>query len=235
MPTVIVTGGTKGLGREMALAFGSRGYCVVALYSHDELAARECSDLLAARQISGLVLRHDVTSDEAAIWNRAEIQGADGLTLINNACATFSPMPMHQLAWPDFERAFLVAVKGAWSCSRPLLKLMMAKKRGTIVNVLTSAITGPPPKGFAAYLTAKFALRGLTLALAAEYAARGIKIFSISPGYMDTPLTQSWDPRLQDAIRKGSECITLPAEAAARTLALAEDPAVPGQGEDYPV
>jgi 3-oxoacyl-[acyl-carrier protein] reductase len=235
MQTVIVTGGTKGLGREIALAFGSRGYQVVALYSHDETAAREFSEIVTSRCISGSALRHDVTSDETPVWNRPEIQDADGLTLINNACATFSPMPMHQLAWQDFEKAFFVAVKGAWTCSQPLIRLMIKKRRGTIVNVLTSAIEGPPPKGFAAYLTAKHALRGFTLALAAEYSARGLKIFSISPGYMETRLTQTWDARLREAIRTNSVRTTMPAEAAARVLALVEDESIPGQGEDYPV
>jgi 3-oxoacyl-[acyl-carrier protein] reductase len=233
--TVIVTGGTKGLGREIALAFGRAGYDVLALYSADEVAARELVELMAAEKISGQAWRHDVCSADPALWNRPEIQAAESLTLVNNACATFSPMPMHQLGWADFEKNFLVAVKGAWSCSQPLIRLMVKKSKGTIVNVLTSAVEGAPPKGFAAYLTAKYALQGFTLALAAEYAARGVRVFSVSPGFMETPLTQQWDARLQEAIRANAGRITRPVEAAARIFNLVEDMAVPGQGENYPV
>lgn len=233
--TVIVTGGTKGLGRETALAFGRAGYSVLALYSADETAARELQEVMAGANISGWALRHDVCSEEASLWKRPEIQEADNLVLVNNACAAFSPRPMHQHCWQDFEKSFLVAVKGAWSCSQPLIRLMLKKGGGVIVNILTSAIEGPPPKGFAAYLTAKQALHGFTLALAAEYAARGLKIFSVSPGYMDTHLTQQWDNRLRETIRAHSGRITLPPEAAKRLVEMAESDAVPGRGENHPI
>jgi NAD(P)-dependent dehydrogenase (short-subunit alcohol dehydrogenase family) len=112
---------------------------------------------------------------------------------------------------------------------------MLRKGSGVIVNVLTSAIDGQTPKGFAAYVTAKYALRGLTLALAAEYAERGIRIFSVSPGFMDTPLTQKWDSRLREIIRTNSSRLTEPIEAAKRLLELVTDETTPGRGEDYPI
>lgn len=233
--TVIITGGTKGLGRETALAFGRAGYCVLALYSSDEAAAQELLTVMSATKMSGCVLRHDVRSEELSIWNRPEIQEAESLTLVNNACAAFSPTPMHQLSWQNFEDNFLVAVKGAWQCSQPLIRLMIKKGHGSIVNVLTSAIEGAPPKGFAAYVTAKYALLGFTLALAAEYAARGVKIFSVSPGYMETPLTQQWDSRLRETIRANSGRITLPTEAAVRIVNLVESSAISGCGQNYSV
>ena len=233
--TVIITGGTKGLGRETALAFGRAGYAVLALYSADEVAAQKLLAVMAAEKINGHALRHDVRSEDATLWSRPEIQAADSVTLVNNACAAFSPTPLHQLGWSDFEKNFLVAVKGAWSCSQPLIRLMLKNGQSSIVNVLTAAIEGAPPKGFAAYLTAKYALQGFTLALAAEYAARGIKIFSVSPGYMETPLTEQWDSRLREAIRANSGRISIPTEAAARIVELVQDGAVLGRGENYPV
>jgi 3-oxoacyl-[acyl-carrier protein] reductase len=232
---VIVTGGTKCLGREMALAFGSAGYRVLALYSSDEKSAQELLAAMATMKISGFALRHDVRSEETTIWNRPEIQEADSLTLVNNACAAFVPMPMHQLGWHDFEANFQVAVKGAWACSKPLIRLMIKKTQCAIVNVLTSVIEGSPPKGFAAYVTAKYALQGFTLALAAEYAPRGVKIFSVSPGYMDTPLTQQWDSRLRAAIHANAGRITLPTEAARSIVKLVQNDATSGHGENYSV
>ena len=232
--TVIITGGTKGLGREIALAFGRAGYFVLALYSSDEAAARELAALMAENRINGVVLRHDVRSEDAAVWSRPEIQEADSLTLVHNACSAFSPVPMHQLKWQDFENSFLIAIKGAWQCSQPLIRLMLKKGNGVIVNILTSAIEAAPPKGFADYVTAKHALQGFTLALAAEYGSRGLKVFGVSPGYMETPLTQKWDSRLRDAIRNAGR-VTLPTEAAARIVALVEDTATPGRGENYSV
>ena len=233
--TAIITGGTKGLGREITLAFGRAGYRVLALYSADDSAAGTMRAEVEKAGIAGEVLRHDVCSEQTAVWNRPDIIDADRLTLINNACAAFSPLPMHQLGWLDFEKNFQVAVKGAWSCSQALVRLMIRNKGGVIVNVSTSAIEGFPPKGFAAYVTAKQALRGFTLALAAEYAARGIKVFSVSPGYMETPLTQGWDSRIRETIRSMSTRVTVPAEAARRIVELTEDAATPGSGENYPI
>jgi glucose 1-dehydrogenase len=233
--TVIITGGTKGLGREMALAFGRAGYTVLALYSSDAQAATELNAALAEAKAAGAAVRHDVCSEDETVWNRPEIQEAEHLTLVHNACAAFSPLPMHQLGWPDFEKNLSVAVKGAWFCSQRLIPLMVKRKSGTIVTILTNAIETLPPKGFAAYATAKHALRGFTLALATEYSSRGIKVFSVSPGFMDTPLSQQWDARLRDLIRANSERITIPATAAARTLQLVGDSKIPGRGESYPV
>jgi NAD(P)-dependent dehydrogenase (short-subunit alcohol dehydrogenase family) len=233
--TVIITGGTKGLGRETSLAFGRAGWTVLALYSSDETAARELLAEMTAANLSGTVLQHDVRSEENLIWNRTEIRAAGRLVLVNNACATFSPAPMHQLEWRDFENSFLVAVKGARTCSQALIRLMIKQANGAIVNVLTSALEGAPPKGFAAYLTAKYGLKGFTLALAAEYAARGVKIFSVSPGFMETPLTQQWNATLRDTIRANSGRLTDPVTAAARIVSLVSDPGTLGEGEDYPL
>lgn len=84
-------------------------------------------------------------------------------------------------------------------------------------------------------LTAKHALRGLTLALAAEYAERGVRVFSVSPGFMDAPLTKGWDSRLRDIIRANSSRTTEPIGAARRLLELVTDETVLGCGEDYPI
>ncbi|MCE9608905.1 MAG: SDR family oxidoreductase [Chthoniobacter sp.] len=233
--TVIISGGTKGLGREISLAFGRAGYFAVVLYSADDLAARELEVALGAAKTAGCVLRHDACCEDVAIWNRPEIQEADSLTLIHNACAPFSPAPMHHLRWQDFEASFNVAVKGGWRCSQALLRMMLRKGRGTIVNILTSALEENPPKGFGAYLTAKHALRGFTLALAAEYAGRGVRVLSASPGFMNTPLTERWDSRVRDLIQSASTRITNPAVAAKRLVELVESETVAGNGEDYPI
>jgi len=233
--TVIVTGGTKGLGREISLAFGRAGCFVIALYAGDQAAAGEWASLFAAAGCAGVAWQHDVASEDVSLWSRPEIVTAEHLTLVHNACAPFTPVPMHQLTWEDFERNHRVAVRGAWQCSQPLIRLMLKRKAGVIIPVLSAAIEGSPPKGFSAYVTAKHALHGFTLALAAEYAPRGLKVFSVSPGYMDTALTGQWDDRLRQTIRGASERITVPVTAAGRIVELAMAAGTPGSGENYPI
>ncbi len=144
--TVIITGGTKGLGREIALAFGRAGCFVTAFYATDKAAAESLRDAFETEKISGIALQHDVTAENAEMWRRPEIMEAERLTLIHAACAPFTPAPMHQLHWPDFQNSFEVAVKGGWLCAQSLICPMLKTGGGTIVNVLTSAVEAMPPK-----------------------------------------------------------------------------------------
>ncbi len=232
MKTVIITGGTKGLGRELSLTFGRAGYFVIAFYAADKTAAEHLQSAFAAEKISGSVVQHDVTLENSEVWQRAEILDAENLTLIHAACAPFAPTLLHQLGWPDFQNSFEVAVKGGWLCAQNLIRPMLKRGSGTMVNVLTSAIEASPPKGFAAYAAAKHALRGLTLSLAAEYGPRGVRVFSVSPGFMPTPLTEKWDARLRAAIQSAARN-TDPTEAAKKILALVESKTTIGHGENY--
>ena len=82
------------------------------------------------------------------------------------------------------------------------------------------AIDGAPPRGFAAYAAAKAALRSFTESLAAEYVARGVKVFSVSPGFMRTPLTDDWPAAMREAVMAGS-MVEEPGAVADRVVALA--------------
>lgn len=232
--TVIITGATKGLGRATALVFARAGHHVIGVYASDDTAAESLREELGRIGGDSVVVRHDIRDEGDAFWSRPDIQNAPSLVLINNACAPFTPQPFHLLRWEEFERNLSVGLKGSWRCSLALLRPMLRCGRGVIVNVLTAAVHGAPPKGFAAYVAAKHALRGLTLALAAEYASKNIRVFSVSPGFMSTPLTADWDARLVEAIRTGG-AVSDPGEAAAKIFSLVDAPTTRGQGEDYPV
>lgn len=233
---VIITGATKGLGRALALTFARRSCHVVGLYHADQLAAEEIRREFAVEHLRGEFIRRDVTHEEnGELSPLIDLPESAHLTLINNACATFAPQPMHLLKWDDFQDSFEVAVKGAWVCTRSVIRPMLKARRGNIVNVLTTAIEGIPPKGFAAYVTAKCALQGLTRALASEYSQRGIRIFSVSPGFMETSLTAGWDRRLKTAILNSSATGAQDPMSVAETIRkLVENPETPGQGENHP-
>jgi NAD(P)-dependent dehydrogenase (short-subunit alcohol dehydrogenase family) len=233
--TAIVTGGTQGLGRAIALALARRGMRVLALYHRDHEAARDLDRVMAESGLDGRALQHDVTDprDDAPAWRAPEIERADRLVLVHNAGAPFTPQPFHLVPWDDFQRCFDVAVRGAWACARALLRPMLSTGEGRIATILSTATHGLPPKGFAAYAAAKSALRSLTLSLAAEYGARGLRICSISPGFMDTALTRAWPPALREAVgRHGATDAPTVAERVAKLLTM---PDLPGRGEDYVV
>lgn len=232
---VIISGATKGLGRALALDFGRNGYQVIGLYHSDHAAATEVRTQFTAEQLNGTFRQQDITSENfAAVQPFLELPEGAQLTLINNACAAFSPQPLHLLRWQDFQSSFDVAVRGTWNCTQLVLRPMLKRSRGTIVNVLSDVVNDSPPKGFAAYVTAKYALQGLTRALASEYSSRGLRVFSVSPGFMETALTSAWDERLKTAIRDSMKSgMQTPATVAAAIRQLIENPETPGKGENY--
>ncbi|MGH9905569.1 MAG: SDR family NAD(P)-dependent oxidoreductase, partial [Pyrinomonadaceae bacterium] len=194
---VIISGATKGLGRELSLAFGKSGYQVFGFFRSDEKVAALMREEFSRSGLSGEFIQHDVTHEgHNEMWERINT-GNESLTLINNACAPFEPKPVHLLKWDDFQRAFEVAVKGTLLSAQSVMRTMAQHRRGTIVNILTSALADVPPKGFSAYLAAKAGLQALTKSLAAEYSDRGIRVVSVSPSFLDTSLTANWDPRLR--------------------------------------
>jgi 3-oxoacyl-[acyl-carrier protein] reductase len=226
---VVVTGGTKGLGRAVSLAFAHAGYEVLALYRTDDVAAEALALELAARGHCGRCIRHDVSAGAPTL---AEPAHWDAITVVNGAWPAFEPQPFHLTGWAEVERAIQVGVGGAYHIIQSLLPPMVRAKRGTIVNILTTAIHEPLSSGFAGYVVAKQALRGLTMALAAEYGGRGVRSFSVSPPYMETPLTAAWNERLKALL--GAQHAEVD-EVARAIVALALDSASGHYGEDYRV
>jgi NAD(P)-dependent dehydrogenase (short-subunit alcohol dehydrogenase family) len=223
------------LGKELSFAFGKSGYQVFGFFRSDKKVAALMREEFSSSGLKGEFVQHDVTQEgHNEVWEKINA-GAESLTLINNACAPFEPKPMHLLKWDDFQMALEVAVKGSVLCAQSVLRTMVRHRRGTIVSILTSALGYGPPKGFSAYLVAKASLQALTKSLAAEYSDRGIRVFSVSPSYLETSLTASWDPRLKSQIQAQGIKPQDPTFVAAYILGLVEDPNVPGRAEDYVV
>ncbi|MDQ3666276.1 MAG: SDR family oxidoreductase [Acidobacteriota bacterium] len=230
--SVIISGATKGLGKELSFAFGKSGYQVFGFFRSDEKVAALMREEFSSSGLKGEFIQNDITHEGHEIWEKINAE-AESLTLINNACAPFEPKPVHLLKWDDFQMAIEVAVKGSILCAQAVMRTMVRHRRGAIVSILTSALTDIPPKGFSAYLVAKASLQALNKSLAAELSHRGIRVFSVSPSYLETSLTANWDPRLRAKILAHGIRPQDPAFVAAYILGLVEDPNVPGRGEDY--
>ncbi len=195
MKAAIITGGTKGLGKELSLAFGSAGYWVLAIYHADQEAARRLAKAFTSRKIKGQTLKRDIAQASPPF---EIVEKAEKLALIHSAVAPFEPMPLHLLSWEDFDAQMNVALRGSVTMTHALLPSLL-KKSGVIVNILSKAVEDQPPKGFAAYTCAKYALLGLSLSLEAEYASRGLRVLTVSPGFMNTPLTKAWKPQFKSS------------------------------------
>jgi 3-oxoacyl-[acyl-carrier protein] reductase len=228
---VVISGGTRGLGRSLALAFGATGFAVTSLYKADAQAADQLLAEFEARGITGQCLRIDIGAGSVTLPEGA--YGTGRLVLVNNAWPAFEPKPFHLTEWRDFEDGFRVGVGGAVALTRAVLPLMVKARSGVIVNVLTTAAQGAAPKGFSAYVAAKYALSGLAKSVASEYRARGVRVFCVAPGFMETALTERWDARLRALIVGTQGKPGNPDEVARAVLGRVQDPETPGEGETY--
>ncbi len=230
--TVVITGATKGLGKALALTFAREGYKVIGLYRADSDSAKIIESEFTAHGFRGIFIKKDIS--EADGWTEFDEKikafETGHFTLIANAAPPFIPKPLHLINWHEFSEQIDVNLKGTFLIFKRMLPLMAKARKGTFISVLSSALNDLP-KGFGAYLSAKSALDGLTKAIAAEYAPRGIRAFSVSPGFMETSLTRNWSEHLKALI--GSDKASQPEKTAEAIFSIAEDLNTIGQGENY--
>lgn len=230
----VITGATKGLGKALSFAFAEAGYEVIGIYRSDSGSAEIIESEFGAKNLRGCFIKQDITED--GTWTEfdkiIETTRNKNFTLIANASPRFVPKPFHLNDWTEISELLDINVKGTLLLFKRLLPNMVKAHSGTFITVLSSALE-TRPKGFGAYLTAKSALEGLTKAAAAEYRERGLRIFSVSPGFMKTPLTDTWSKHLRALIDSKDARIHFPDRIAKEIFALAEDPKTKGNGENY--
>lgn len=192
MKTVLVTGGTRGIGRAIAEKFLQKGARVVVTYSKDEESA------LLAKESGLEVIKADVSKEEDVLKVFSEIKNLD--VLVNNAGVSLIKQ-IQDTSLDEFERLFAVNVRGAFLCSREATKLMLKNKQGLIVNV--SSVWGELGASCeSVYSASKSALIGFTKALAKELGYSGIRVNCVSPGMIDTTMNDCFSQTEKEEIAK---------------------------------
>lgn len=182
---VLVTGGSRGLGRAMVLAFAREGARVAFNYSSSDADA--LATAAAAEAAGGFArgYRCSVTDREGlrAMVKRIEDEVGPIDTLVNNA-GVGQVLPLALMEEEDWDRMMDIHVKGAFLTTQAVLRGMIRKKRGTILNV--SSLAGVRMvRAPVHYCTAKAAMRGFTESLAKEVGKYGIVVNAIAPGLLD--------------------------------------------------
>jgi 3-oxoacyl-[acyl-carrier protein] reductase len=196
----VVTGGSRGIGRAIAVALGARGARVVVNYTANEAAAVDTVQMVSAAGGAATPLRFDVADAaavDAAIKNIVTTEGGLHI-LVNNAGVAVNALTLGSKD-ADWRRALDVNLGGAINCTRASLRyLMKAKEAGRIVNI-TSIVGEIGSAGQGPYVAAKSGLIGLTKTWAREYASRGVTCNAVSPGYIDTDMTAADLPEAKRA------------------------------------
>jgi NAD(P)-dependent dehydrogenase (short-subunit alcohol dehydrogenase family) len=196
----LITGGGRGIGREIALAFARRGLAV-AVGGRDLARLEDAAAAMRALGARALAVELDVTRPEVVQNALARVVDDFGPVdvLVNNAGIAASA-PLGRTDPELWERHLRVNATGPFLCTRQVLPGMLARGWGRVINVASLAgLAGAPY--VTAYTASKHALVGFTRALAAEVSGKGVTVNAICPGYAATDMT--WSGARNIAARTG--------------------------------
>lgn len=184
--TALVTGGGSGIGAEIARTLAANG-CRVAITGRRESRLQE---VIASSKNEILIRVCDVANrdDVSALfgWAREELGSVD--ILVNSAGINIAKRSMADLAPEDWDKLLQINATGAYNCIREALPQMREKQDGVIVNISSVAGIRAGLLGGVAYNASKFAMSALSLTVGEEESKNGIRLTSIYPGEVETPI-----------------------------------------------
>lgn len=204
---VVICGGARGIGFACAEAFAREGARVAILDWNAELLA-EAETAIRAIGVDVLTQQVDVSNAEAvdAAHSRV-IETFGGIDVgFNNAGIGTPFKPIEETTEADWDKVIDINLKGVWLCVRAQVRHMRPRNQGVIINTASNvAFVGSP--GGSAYVAAKHGIIGITQSVALELAKTGVRINTVAPGWVKTPLGKSKgtfvDPFPDALIRKG--------------------------------
>ncbi len=203
--TALVTGGTAGIGKAIAIAFASRGANIVIFGTNAERAKKAVSEIESARMDSGqkvlsfLVNVADFKQVEDAIQEVLKLFDKVDV-LVNNAGITKDGLLM-RMKEEDWDEVLAVNLKSVYNTCKTLSRSMMKAKSGSIINI-TSVVGVTGNAGQANYAASKAGMIGFTKSLAREFASRGIRANCVAPGYIETQMTEVLPLEVKEGIVK---------------------------------
>lgn len=196
---VLVTGASRGIGKQIAIELGRAGATVVGTATSDTGAAA-ISEYFSGEKITGKGLVLDVCNEESIKQCLDEIVSSYGAieVLVNNAGITRDNLLM-RMKMSEWQDVYNTNIQSIFLLSKACLRAMMKAKSGRIINISSVvAATGNP--GQTNYASAKAAIDGFTKSLAREVASRGITVNSVAPGFISTDMTDALDDNQREQI-----------------------------------
>jgi NAD(P)-dependent dehydrogenase (short-subunit alcohol dehydrogenase family) len=192
---VVITGGSRGIGRATAIAAAARGFRVVVGYASNQAAAHEVVSAIEASNGKAIAVKCDVGSeaDILALFKAADEFGTLG-ALVNNAGIVGPSMRVEDMSAERIQRMMAVNVTGSILCAREAVKRMSIRnggEGGVIVNLSSVAAKLGSPNTYVDYAASKGAVDSFTVGLGHEVAAEGIRVAAIRPGLIDTDIHAS--------------------------------------------
>lgn len=193
---VIITGGSRGIGRATAIAAAARGFRVVVGYATNKAAADEVVSAIEAKNGKAIAVKCDVAEerDILGLFEAADKFGTLGALVNNGGIVGKSGVRVDEMSAERIQRVMAVNVTGSILCAREAVKRMSTRhggKGGVIVNLSSVAARLGAPNTYVDYAASKGAIDSFTVGLGHEVAGEGIRVAGIRPGLIDTDIHAS--------------------------------------------
>ncbi len=225
--TILITGGSRGIGRGICRAFARDDHQIYFNYSSATEAAAETEKLVADAGGSATGIQVNVAAEKevAEFVGRALAETGRIDVLVNNAGITRDGLIV-RMKESDWDDVLNINLKGTFNCIKAVTKTMMKQRAGRIINVSSVVgVSGNP--GQANYVASKAGIIGLTKGVARELASRGITANVVAPGYVDTDMTTSLSDKAKEMMVSQIPLgrVGTPQDIAAAVVFLASDQA----------
>ncbi|MBK5100243.1 MAG: 3-oxoacyl-[acyl-carrier-protein] reductase [Desulfobacteraceae bacterium] len=197
---VVITGGSRGIGRSIALKFAEeKARIIIVHYDPDENASNETLRILSSEGVEAESHKVDVSLFEAAdAFCKSILSKFEKIdVLVNNAGITRDTLLM-RMTEDDWDNVIRVNLKSVFNCTRAVIRTMIKQRRGCIINVSSVAGQIGNP-GQANYAASKAGIMGFTKTVAREVAARGVTVNAVAPGFIRTEMTDVLHEKVKQA------------------------------------
>ncbi|WP_432354939.1 3-oxoacyl-[acyl-carrier-protein] reductase [Sporosarcina sp. A2] len=201
--TAVVTGASRGIGREVALLLASEGANVTVNYSGSQERAEQVVKEIEANGGKAIAVQADVTSADSvkALMDKTMDTFGSIDLLVNNAGITKDNLLM-RMKENEWDAVIDTNLKGVFLCTKAVSRQMMKQRAGSIVN-MASVVGIAGNAGQANYVAAKAGVIGLTKTTAKELASRGITVNAVAPGFITTDMTDALGDDMKDQLLNG--------------------------------
>jgi 3-oxoacyl-[acyl-carrier protein] reductase len=196
----LVTGGSRGIGAAISETLGKKGFHVLVNYVSNEAKAQEVVKKITDAGGSAEAMKFDVSNEEQIVKAMEEIakKGMPLEVLVNNAGISEDSLIL-RMKKESLDRTLQTNLVSAILLSREAVKLMMKNRNGSIIQI-SSVVGEMGNAGQVAYAAAKAGMLGLTKSLAKEVASRKVRVNAVTPGYIETDMTNELNETQKNAI-----------------------------------
>ncbi|MFR2534887.1 MAG: 3-oxoacyl-[acyl-carrier-protein] reductase [Clostridia bacterium] len=198
----LITGGSRGIGKQIALKFAQEGYNIVINYVSDKTDVEAIKAEFREKNVEILLIKTNVTSyeDSENMIKQAIEKFGHIDVLINNAGITKDGLLM-RMKEEEFDQVIEVNLKGTFNVTKAVIPYMIKKKTGNIIN-LSSVVGVTGNAGQCNYAASKAGIIGFTKSLAKEVASRNIRVNAVAPGFIQTDMTEVLSDSVKETIQE---------------------------------